>query len=140
MLYHAAICIRDVERSARFYDSVLGVIGMRRVWDLTPDAVGYGIGRAEFWIQTPAHQKSGNYSQHCHYAFACPDRDTLKRLFEAAMEAGAKSEAEPALVPEIRADYFGAMFQDLDGNKVEILVYREPEHSEDFSNRRKDDL
>lgn len=123
MLYHTAICVADVARAARFYDHVLPVLGGRRIWDLGPEAVAYGASRGEFWIQTPAHQRSAGPSQGCHYAFAAKDQATVQAFYQAALAAGGTSEAEPACRPEYGPDYYGATVLDLDGHKVEVLVH-----------------
>ena len=124
MLYHTAICVNDVERAARFYDQVLGTLGYRRFYDFTPEAVAFGKDRGEFWIQTPAHQHTEGPCRGAHFAFATSDRASVDRFYAAALAAGGQGEAAPAAHPEYQADYYGAVVADLDGHKVEVLVYR----------------
>ena len=54
MIDHTGIGVRNVARSATFYDAVLGSLGMRRVMELPPDSgadgIGYGIDYPVFWI------------------------------------------------------------------------------------------
>jgi catechol 2,3-dioxygenase-like lactoylglutathione lyase family enzyme len=126
MLYHTAICVHDVERAARFYDAVLAVLGCGRIWDLLPEAVAYGETRGEIWIQSPRHQNAPDVSRGCHYAFAAKDEDTVRAFYAAALAAGATAESAPAAHPEYSPDYYGAIFNDPDGNKVEVVVY--PRH------------
>jgi len=130
MLYHTAICVEDVERAARFYDAVLGTLGYRRFYNFTPDAVAFGKIRSEFWIQTPAHQRSSEPSRGAHFAFAAPDRPSVDRFYAAALAAGGKAVSPPAPHPEYRLDYYGAVVMDLDGHKAEVLVYRPPSASD----------
>lgn len=115
--------MEDVERSATFYDSVLGTLGYRRVHNLTPEAVSFGKSRGEFWIQSPAHQHATGPSRGAHFAFAGPDRATVDRFYAAALAAGGEGEAAPAAHPEYHPDYYGAVIADLDGHKIEILVH-----------------
>jgi catechol 2,3-dioxygenase-like lactoylglutathione lyase family enzyme len=54
MIDHTGIGVRDVARSAAFYDAALGALGLRRVMQLPEgdagDAVGYGADYPVFWI------------------------------------------------------------------------------------------
>jgi len=126
VLYHTAICVNDVQRAARFYDQVLGTLGYRRIHDFSPEAVSFGTRRGEFWIQSPAHQKSSGPCHGAHFAFAAQDRAGVERFYAAALAAGGTGESPPAPHPEYHADYYGAVVVDLDGHKVEVLLYRPP--------------
>ncbi len=123
MLYHTCICVRDVERSARFYDPVMAVLGYRRFHDLTPHAIAYGLDRGEFWLQTPENQHSPDISRGCHYAFTAKDRATVDAFHAAATAAGGITDLKPGHYPQYHPDYYGAVISDLDTNKVEVLVY-----------------
>ena len=123
MLYHTCICVRDVERSARFYDPTMAVLGYGRIHDLAPAAIAYGESRGEFWIQTPENQESPDTSRGCHYAFTAKDRATVEAFQAAAVAAGGKVCLTAGHYPQYHADYFGAVIEDLDSNKVEVLVY-----------------
>ena len=41
LLDHFSISVRDLQRSARFYDSVMSALGVKKVYE-QKDAVGYG--------------------------------------------------------------------------------------------------
>ncbi|MBL8549138.1 MAG: VOC family protein [Hyphomonadaceae bacterium] len=126
MLYHTAICVHDVARTAAFYDKVLAVLGYRRVWDLMPEAVGWGEDRGVFWAQTPKSQGSPDISRQCHFAFGAKDEATVRAFYDAALAAGGKPDTPPAAHPEFSAGYFGGRVWDIDGNKIEILVHPRP--------------
>lgn len=123
MLYHTCICVRDVERSASFYDPVLSLLGFRRFFDFSPEAIAYGIDRGQFWIQTPEHQKTPDISQRCHYAFAVKDKAAVDAFHAAAVSAGGVTHLPPGRYPEYHPLYYGAVIEDLDTNKVEVHVY-----------------
>ena len=42
MLHHVSIGVLNIERAARFYDSVLGALGYRRVMEVLPYGIAYG--------------------------------------------------------------------------------------------------
>ena len=126
MLYHTAICVDDVERAAQFYDHVLGTLGYHRFYDFTPQAVAFGKQRGEFWIQSLAHQHAEAPSRGAHFAFATSERAGVDRFYAAALAAGGAGVSAPAAHPEYRTDYYGAVVSDLDGHKVEVLVYQGP--------------
>lgn len=51
MIDHTGIGVADVAASAKFYDALLGALGMRRVVELPGnDGVGYGVTHPVFWI------------------------------------------------------------------------------------------
>lgn len=135
MLYHTCICVRDVERSATFYDPVMAVLGYKRFWNLTPDAIAYGVHRGEFWIQTPENQKTEDISQRCHYAFTAPDRATVDALHAAAVAAGGVTHMPPGHYPEYHPLYYGAVIEDLDTNKIEIMLYPRDDAERDREGR-----
>ncbi len=112
-----------MERSARFYDPVMAVLGYSRVHDLTPEAIAYGETRGEFWIQTPENQGSSDISKGGHYAFTASDRAMVEAFHAAAILAGGVSRLPPGHYPQYHPDYFGAVVADLDTNVVEVLLY-----------------
>lgn len=59
-------------------------------------------------------------------AFAVRDRATVDRAFALSLSAGAESEGPPGLRPRYHANYYGAYFRDLDGNKL-CVVCHEPD-------------
>ena len=53
MLHHVSVGVSDVARAARFYDSVLGALGYKRVMEFMPYGIGYGETTPVFWVQLP---------------------------------------------------------------------------------------
>jgi catechol 2,3-dioxygenase-like lactoylglutathione lyase family enzyme len=58
MIEHTGIGVADVARSAAFYDTAPGALGLRRVMQLPDndgaDGVGYGVDYPIFWIDREA--------------------------------------------------------------------------------------
>lgn len=124
MLYHTSLVVADAPRAAAFYDAVLAPLGMRRIWDLMPRAVGYGRTRGEFWLQSPEHQPFLSVTRNAHFALGCESEEQVRAVHDAAVAAGGRSVTAPSTHPEIGVDYFAAIVADLDGHMVEIMKLR----------------
>jgi catechol 2,3-dioxygenase-like lactoylglutathione lyase family enzyme len=124
VLYHMSLCVPDVPRAAEFYDWLLAPLGMRRIWNLDPDAVGYGRDRPEFWLQSPEHQPFLSITRHSHFAFACDSEDQVETVHAAGIAAGGRSVMAPAAHLDIDVDYFAAILEDPNGHMIEILKLR----------------
>jgi catechol 2,3-dioxygenase-like lactoylglutathione lyase family enzyme len=124
MLHHVSVGVRDVERSAKFYDPVLKTLGYRRVMEFLPHAIGYGETRErpEFWIQLPHDQQPASNGNGVHVAFLARGRLAVSRFHDAALKAGGSNGGEPGPRPDYGPSYYGAFIYDLDGNKVEAML------------------
>ena len=119
MLDHMGIQCADLPTSATFYDAVLAPLGATRMMDFGV-AMGYGVNKPEFWVGV---FNSGEGFRESHIAFAAPDRETVRRFFDAAVAAGAEVLHEPRVWPEYHPDYYGAFVRDPDGNNVEAVCH-----------------
>lgn len=122
MLHHVSIGARDVEKAVAFYDSVLGALGMRRIMEYMPYAVGYGAEHPEFWVQAPADGQPATAGNGTHICFAARTREAIQAFHAAALAAGGRDEGAPGPRPDYGPDYFGAFARDLDGNKIEAAL------------------
>jgi catechol 2,3-dioxygenase-like lactoylglutathione lyase family enzyme len=123
MLHHVSVGVVDVERAARFYDAILGALGVKRVMEFLPHAVAYGEGAAEFWVQLPHDQKQASPGNGAHVGFAARNRKAVDDFHAAALEAGAMDEGAPGPRPDYSPEYYGAFVRDPDGNKLEALFF-----------------
>lgn len=119
MIDHFGFQCADLDASARFYDTVLGTLGFRRVMDFG-EAIGYGSDKPDFWI---SKQQTGEGFRESHIAFQAVDRDAVQAFFDAAVAQGAEVLHEPRLWPEYHPGYFGAFVRDPDGNNVEAVFH-----------------
>ena len=120
MIDHYGINVADLAASARFYDTVLGVLGFTRQLDFG-EAIGYGTeGHPDFWIGGAA---SGPSNRETHLAFIAVDRAAVEAFFEAAQSVGAELLHAPREWPEYHQGYYGAFVRDPDGNNVEAVVH-----------------
>ena len=123
MIDHTGIGVADVARSAAFYDSVLGALGLRRVMQIPSDdgsdAVGYGVDYPIFWID-----KFHPHSVRQHTAFAAKSRAEVDAFYAAAMKAGATDNGAPGLRDTAIGyppGYYAAFVLDPDGNNMEAV-------------------
>ena len=125
-MHHLDLTVQDLERSAPFYESVLGFMGYRRskagdgwiVWDL-PTADGSSCSLA---IRR-AHRKRAHdrYTVGLHhFAWAAASRDDVGRLHAHLQKLGATILDAPADYPQYRAGYYAVFFADPDGLKLEF--------------------
>ncbi len=122
MLHHVSVGSRDVARAVAFYDRVLKPLGYKRVMEFMPYGVGYGAGKPEFWVQTPADQREATVGNGVHISFAAPNKRAVDAFHAAAIAGGGKNEGAPGPRPDYGPDYYGAFCRDLDGNKIEAVV------------------
>jgi catechol 2,3-dioxygenase-like lactoylglutathione lyase family enzyme len=122
MIDHASIAVSDLEAAGRFYDSVLGAIGMSRLVTRA-DTVGFGKGYPEFWLNrrpTLAPLVPGNG---VHIALRAPSASAVEAFHAAALQWGGSSDGAPGPRPEYSAGYYAAFIRDPDGNRIEAVTF-----------------
>jgi catechol 2,3-dioxygenase-like lactoylglutathione lyase family enzyme len=122
MLHHVSVGVSDVMRAARFYDSVLGALGYKRVMEVMPYGIGYGETTPVFWVQLPHDQSAASVGNGVHVGFVGRSKAVIETFHRAALEAGGRDEGAPGPRPDYGPHYFGAFVRDLDGNKLEAVL------------------
>jgi catechol 2,3-dioxygenase-like lactoylglutathione lyase family enzyme len=115
---HVAVNVADWERARAFYDEVLALFGYRVVYEedgalaYYADANGldFGIGRRD---------PVGG----AHVAFDCPDRASVDRFHDVALDAGGRDNGAPGVRPQYDASYYAAYVLDADGNNIEAVCH-----------------
>ena len=121
LIDHVHIRVADLAASKRFYLAVLGALGMQ-------DAFGEGDGyfyADELFVDVAETEPS-----HVHIAFQAKDEATVKRFYDAALEAGGTDNGRPGL-RQYHSKYFGAFVRDPDGNNIEAVWHGETARSSD---------
>ena len=126
MLHHVSVGVMNVERAARFYDSVLSALGYRRVMEFMPYAIGYGDDTPVFWVQLPHNQSPATVGNGVHVGFVAATKERIGAFHRAALEAGGADEGAPGPRPDYGPEYYGAFVRDLDGNKLEAVLVSAP--------------
>jgi catechol 2,3-dioxygenase-like lactoylglutathione lyase family enzyme len=122
LLHHVSFAVGNLQRSATFYDSVLGALGHVRVWT-SADAVGYGRpgggdGLALRLRPAPLSIPGPGF----HLAFAAPDRNSVALFHRLALRKGGTDNGPPGLRPDYGPDYYAAFVLDPDGYRIEAVV------------------
>jgi len=128
MLDHVSIPVADLERSANFYDAVLGTLGLRRRKERT-GAIGYGLEERPapiFWILAKGTGESATPGPGLHVSFQANDRQSVDAFHATALRCGGTDAGEPGLRPQYTMPFYGSFVIDLDGFKIEA-VCRAPE-------------
>ena len=108
----------DLEKSSKFYDSILAHLGMKRV-TITERYIGYGHssndGHVKFYITKPHNKEDATVGNGTMVALSAETKEAVDKFHATALENGAVDEGAPG----IRSDgnYYGYV-RDLDGNKI----------------------
>src|ERR1700722_17260929 len=112
MMRYVTVGTNDMPRAAKFYDTLLGAIGAKRMmegdrfiaWSVSPDLPGFGIAK-------PFDGKPATIGNGCMTAFATLEPKQVDALYKKAMELGATDEGLPGLRG---GSFYAAYFRDLD--------------------------
>ncbi len=119
MLNHVSISVRDFKTSVYFYTKTLTVIGIKPLFTIENEVVGFGIDRPTFWVgaSDEAHPVSSNV----HIAFSCATKSEVDLWHNAAIATGAKDNGKPGIRSQYHDKYYGAFVIDPNGNNIEAV-------------------
>ena len=117
MLAYVTLGSNNIEKSLAFYDGVMGELGAKRLFDNQRlYFYGTGPGTPMLAIGGTYDEKEATCGNGVMPALACPDRETVDRVYKKAIEMGATDDGEPGeRVPNV---FYGAYFRDPDGHKI----------------------
>ena len=108
----------DLEKSSKFYDSVLAHLGLKRV-TITERYIGYGHSSEDsgvkFYITKPHNKENANAGNGTMVALSAETKEAVDKFHKTALENGAKDEGAPG--PRSDGNYYGYI-RDHDGNKI----------------------
>ncbi len=119
MFDHVGLKTRDLDKSVRFYQAVLGALGLTLV---SRDASGAGFGppgEPALWLYPTKEKGPG-----VHVAFRANDRAAVDRFFAAGIESGGRDNGGPGVRSDYGPKYYAAFLIDPDGNNVEAVCLR----------------
>lgn len=123
MFNHIMVGSNDIERSARFYNAVLGMLGAGEpVRNLAPSGhvrLFYRHGGNTFGVCEPIDGQPATAANGATIGFKCTSVEQLQQFHDTAVAAGGTSIEEP---PGLRKGSMGQLYlayvRDPDGNKL----------------------
>ena len=108
----------DLEKSSKFYDSILAHLGMKRV-TITERYIGYGHSSEDegvkFYITKPHNKENATAGNGTMVSLAGKTKEAVDKFHKTALEIGAIDEGAPG---ERSDGNYYAYVRDPDGNKI----------------------
>src|SRR5690348_15811275 len=99
MIDHVSVPVRDLAAAARFYEAVLGALGMTKLESRAATA-GFGKEYPEFWINLRKDMAPAAPGSGAHVCFRARTRELVDAFHAAALKAGGLSDGAPGLRPQ----------------------------------------
>lgn len=121
---HIYLSVSDFRASERFYDSVMGTLGLKK--GTRPIA---GETHAHYYAHSiqltirPARSNEPHWPYNPglhHLCFQCASKDDLDTCYDKLVDLGIAA-SKPQLYPEYSPDYYATFFTDPDGIRLEIV-------------------
>jgi catechol 2,3-dioxygenase-like lactoylglutathione lyase family enzyme len=122
LIDHISIGVRDLALSVLFYDSVLTVLGYRKL-QVQPGTVGFGKRYSEFWLNHRPEMAVSKQDTGLHIALRAASTQAVDEFYQAALRAGGSSDGAPGFRPAYRDGYYAAFIRDPEGNRVEAVTF-----------------
>lgn len=130
MFSHVMVGTNDIERSKRFYDAVLGVLGageaIRNQAGTGHTRLFYRHDGATFSVSEPINGEPATHANGGTIGFKCSSPEQVKAFHDVAVANGGKSIEQP---PGLREGKMGSLHlayvRDPDGNKL-LAVCHDP--------------
>jgi catechol 2,3-dioxygenase-like lactoylglutathione lyase family enzyme len=127
MFSHVSVSVSDFDRALRFYDAVMGSLGVElRFCDRDIPWAGWHSGsdtRPFFAIRKPFNGQPHDPGNGQMTAFAAASRAVVRASYQTALNHGGSCEGPPGLRPRYHENYYGAYFRDPDGNRLCVAIY-----------------
>ncbi len=111
MIDHISIAVRDLDRAARFYEAVLGIIGYAKL-EVRPHTIGFGKRYPELWLNLRASVAALPDDSGTHVALRVRSTELVDAFHAAALAAGGSSDGPPGLRPQHGEGYYAAFIRD----------------------------
>lgn len=125
VISHLTLGTNDKERSAKFYDPVLGALGFSRLPKPSEKPLAYETqeGMPTIYIYSPEDGKPATRGNGSHVAFVADNRTQVHDFHEQALRNGGSCDGKPGPRPHYGLNYYAAYVRDPDGNKLQAVCY-----------------
>jgi catechol 2,3-dioxygenase-like lactoylglutathione lyase family enzyme len=124
LIDHVQLVARDLAASRRFYEAILGVLGISIDFEMETM-----FSADELAISTADSEGAqGRLTGPTHLAFQARDRAMVDAVHAAGLRAGGRDNGAPGLRP-YHPGYYAAFMLDPDGNNIEAVYHGDHERS-----------
>jgi len=119
MIGYVTLGTNDIEKSAKFYDALLGEMGAKRMME-AETFIAWAVDPKQPAISVikPNDGNAATIGNGVMVAIACDKPETVDKLYNKAIELGGKDEGPAGP----RGDsFYAGYFRDLDGNKLNFF-------------------
>ncbi|MBI1212525.1 MAG: VOC family protein [Alphaproteobacteria bacterium] len=118
MIGYVTLGVNDLEKAAKFYETVLGEAGAKRMWaNERMVAFGRDPRTPSVIITKPYDGQKAYHGNGTMVALAVGSTGDVARVYEKAIALGAQDEGAPGYRGPEAQGFYGAYFRDPDGNK-----------------------
>ncbi|HEY4081084.1 MAG TPA: VOC family protein [Burkholderiaceae bacterium] len=121
MIEHVSLGTHRYTDATVFYLSVLAPLGLQLQRN-TGQEVAFGTPERWSFFLYPIPETEVVSAGGMHVALGAGSREQVQAVYRAALAASAQEIFSPRERPDISPTYFGAMFADLDGHRMEVLT------------------
>jgi catechol 2,3-dioxygenase-like lactoylglutathione lyase family enzyme len=118
MFTHVFLGSNDVERSRKFYDATMGVLGYKNVVPVEAGRLVYAGPSGTFIVGKPYDGQPATHANGATLGFAAADDATVDAWHAAGVAAGGTCDGEPGPRAAAPNNARGAYLRDPDGNKI----------------------
>jgi len=122
MFDHISIGVRDVKKSAAFYDAALKPLGYTRLYD-GEHGIAYGAKQPQFWIDQTDSPLPADPKSCFHLCFKAESRAAVDAFHALALHNGGTDNGPPGLRPQYTPTYYAGFIIDPDGHRIEAVCY-----------------
>jgi len=123
MFSHVTIGSIDPNKASRFYDEVLGTLGIETLFNFE-GVVAYGDAAGpKTFILKPFDGGPPVPGNGGHIAYLAKTRAQVDAFHAAALKLGGSDEGVPGLRPHYHPNYYGAYVRDPEGNKIQAVCH-----------------
>ena len=121
MIGYATLGISDLQRSAMFFDAILGELGATRCREQA-NLIGWRFpgGGSELYILKPYDGEATNPGNGPMLALFAASPNIVRAVYNKAIDLGGSDEGKPGPRP-YSPNFYAAYFRDLDGNKLNVF-------------------
>lgn len=122
MIDHISLAVRDLARSAAFYEAVLAPLGYRKLVE-RPASIGFGKTYPEIWLNIRPQMAPVAEDTGAHVALRARDAAAVEAFHAAAIRHGGRDDGAPGPRQAAMTGYFAAFIRDPDGNRIEAASF-----------------